>query len=62
MDKQKHVDKSSNARKPAEKPVSLHPLKFEEAVADLLKVKLPKKEKQSGKSRRTKSHENSRQL
>ena len=26
-------------QKPAEKPVSLHPLKFEEAVKDLLKVK-----------------------
>lgn len=32
-------DKSSSTRKPAEKPISLHPLKFEEAVADLLKVK-----------------------
>jgi len=26
-------------KKPAEKPVSLHPLEFEEAVADLLRVK-----------------------
>lgn len=33
------MDKSSSTRKPAEKPVSLHPLKFEEAVADLLRVK-----------------------
>ena len=27
------------AKKPAEKPISLHPLKIEEAVRDLLKVK-----------------------
>ncbi len=36
------VDKSDKDgredRKPAEKPVSLAPLKFEEAVSDLLKV------------------------
>ena len=34
-DKPESVDKS----KPAEKPVSLHPLKFEEAVRGLLKVR-----------------------
>ena len=34
-------------KKPAEKPISLHPLKFEEAVVDLLKVKPPKKEPDS---------------
>ena len=38
----KPVDKSKKGevedRKSAEKPVSLHPLKFEEAVSDLLKV------------------------
>jgi len=33
----------SDAKKPAEKPVSLHPLKFEEAVRDLLGVKPDKK-------------------
>ena len=33
--------------KPAEKPVSLKPLKVEEALSDLLKVKLPKKEPDS---------------
>ena len=27
------------SNKPAEKPVSLHPLKFEEAVRDLLRVR-----------------------
>ena len=32
-------EKKQEDRKPAEKPISLHPLKFEEAVADLLKVK-----------------------
>lgn len=35
------------AKKPAEKPVSLHPLKFEEALSDLLKVKPLKKEPDS---------------
>ena len=29
----------SEKKKPAEKPISLAPLKFEEAVSDLLKVK-----------------------
>ena len=32
------------AKKPAEKPISLHPLKFEEAVHDLLKVRPAKSE------------------
>jgi hypothetical protein len=30
---------SEEQAKPAEKPISLHPLKFEEAVQDLLRVK-----------------------
>ncbi len=42
------VDKSDKDgredRKPAEKPISLHPLKFEEALSDLLRVKPAKKE------------------
>lgn len=33
------VDKSEEAKKPAEKPISLRPLKFEEAVKSLLQVK-----------------------
>ena len=41
----KIVDKSGaaeeSAKKPAEKPVSLRPLKFEEAVESLLRVKKP---------------------
>jgi len=32
-------DGDSGDKKPAEKPVSLHPLEFEEAVRDLLKAK-----------------------
>ena len=38
------------AKKPAEKPVSLHPLEFEEAVAELLKVK-PKRATEDKTSR-----------
>ncbi len=34
----KIVDKSEDTKKPAEKPISLRPLKFEEAVRDLLRV------------------------
>lgn len=34
----------SEKKKPAEKPISLHPLKFEEAVVDLLKVKPSRRE------------------
>lgn len=34
----------SEKKKPAEKPISLHPLKFEEAVVDLLKVKPSREE------------------
>ena len=45
------VDKSTFSGEkpaPAEKPVSLHPLKFEEAVKDLLRVKpRPKTDKDS---------------
>lgn len=33
------AEKSQNDHKPAEKPISLKPLKFEEAVKGLLKVK-----------------------
>ena len=35
----KLVDKSEETKKPAEKPISLRPLKFEEAVRNLLRVK-----------------------
>ncbi len=35
----KIVDKSEETKKPAEKPVSLRPLKFEEAVAGLLRTR-----------------------
>jgi hypothetical protein len=34
----------NSAKKPAEKPVSLHPLEFEEAVRDLLRVKPKQKQ------------------
>ena len=47
MNKSQDMDKKSGKAEkkppPAEKPVSLHPLKFEEAVRDLLKVKPKKK-------------------
>ena len=33
------MDKSEETKKPAEKPISLRPLKFEEAVRNLLRVK-----------------------
>ena len=46
------MDKSTNnateGKKPAEKPVSLHPLKFKEALSDLLKVKPGRKREVSG--------------
>ncbi|MBC8267401.1 MAG: hypothetical protein H8E36_01480 [Rhodospirillaceae bacterium] len=35
-------------KKPAEKPISLKPLGFEEAVTSLLKVKPSKKEPENG--------------
>lgn len=38
MDESATVDSHPVNKKPAEKPVSLHPLKFEEAVGDLLRV------------------------
>jgi len=41
--------KESVKPKPAEKPVSLHPLKFEEAVEGLLRVKSGKNTRESGK-------------
>lgn len=34
----KPVDKSEETKKPAEKPISLRPLEFEEAVEGLLRV------------------------
>ena len=40
--KEDRVD--SSGKKPAEKPVSLHPLEFEDAVRDLLRVKPEKRE------------------
>lgn len=39
--------KSGDKPSPAEKPISLYPLKFEEAVKDLLKVK-PSRKKAGG--------------
>ena len=36
-----------SAKKPAEKPISLRPLEFEEAVRGLLQVK-PRKERSNG--------------
>ena len=33
------MNKKDNKKRPKDKPVSLEPLEFEEAVADLLKVK-----------------------
>lgn len=36
-------------KKPNEKPVSLHPLEFEEALKDILEVKPEKKEKKKKK-------------
>lgn len=39
----KTEDQETDATQPAEKPVSLHPLKFEEAVRDLLRVSSSKK-------------------
>ncbi len=41
--------KKDQGKKPAEKPVSLHPLKFEEAVEGLLKVDPEKIEKKKPK-------------
>ena len=38
-----------DARQPAEKPVSLHPVKFEEAVANLIRVK-PDSQRHLGRS------------
>ena len=38
---------SDSAPKPAEKPISLRPLEFEEAIRDLLKVK-PDRRSKSG--------------
>ena len=35
----KAEDQESGATQPAEKPVSLHPLKFEEAVRDLIRAR-----------------------
>ena len=35
----KNVDKSEDTKKPAEKPVGLHPLEFEEVVKILLRDK-----------------------
>ncbi len=53
MDKSvdKPVGKSEEAKKSAEKLISLRPLEFEEAVADLLKVS-PKPHKRVGEKRR----------
>jgi len=44
VDKQKKPNEisDSEAKKPAEKPISLKPLKFEEAVKGLLKIKVRK--------------------
>ena len=41
----KIVDKSEETKKPAEKPVSLRPLEFEEAVRGLMQVKPSKKDR-----------------
>lgn len=38
------ADQADDKKKPAEKPISLAPLKFEEAVTDLLKVKPSREE------------------
>ena len=43
--------KPDKAMKPAEKPVSLHPLKFEEAVKNLLKVEPGKRGGSNGRKR-----------
>ena len=40
----------SESHKPAEKPISLRPLEFEEAVRGLMRVK-PGKERSNGKSK-----------
>ncbi len=39
VEKSKTTASTDPPKKPAEKPVSLHPLKFEEAMRDLLRVK-----------------------
>ena len=38
MKSRESVDKSKSTKKPAEKPISLRPLEFEEAVRGLLRV------------------------
>lgn len=50
----KSDDFEEEAKKPAEKPVSLHPLKFEEALSGLLKTSSANGEVQSGKRGRSK--------
>ena len=48
----KPVDKLEEAKKPAEKPISLRPLKFEEAVRGLLQVK-PAATKSASRNRKS---------
>ncbi len=45
----KSEPKSEEKPKPAEKPISLRPLEFKEAVANLIRVK-PDSQRQSGRS------------
>jgi hypothetical protein len=52
MDTESGKGLDSEAKKPAEKPISLHPLKFEEAVRDLLRVVHPRKGVGDGGRRR----------
>lgn len=45
MSKSKSDRETALSRKTSEKPVSLHPLEFDEALRDLLAVKPPKKDR-----------------
>ena len=45
----KRIDKKDKSNSNAEKPISLKPLKFDEAVSGLLKVKPEQKKERGGK-------------